>query len=339
LDISGVLIFLLLVLHLKAACSSDPELFFSTLETEPDPELEPIAMKHSTEALRCPVNTLSRQPKSKGEALLVGKRTMCPIYSKAARAAFGILVGKASQQQLWSMPVPKLQLCQKLPPARQPLEIVMPQHTGDSLHAQVISQGALIGPGFSSSFEERCHDLHLNNGQPLVPTASQMPAKAFPKKAAALPVALPKQWAQPVGTRPTTTAHSVNAMAKNKYARLKAPPRTPHSKAVGHIEQNSVLQVCRANHQADEFLELCRATTKAAHFKLMMQLEAASENLMGLEKRIKQCFHIGNARLMLAAIHVQRDNVFTLTWELRAANVRLFQLEFLEANGSAQGAT
>ena len=151
-----------------------------------------------------------------------------------------------------------------------------------------------------------------------------MPAKAFPKKAAALPVALPKQWTQPVGTRPTTTAHSVNAKAKNKYARLKPPPRTPHSKAVGCIEQNSVL-------------ELCRATSKAAH--LMMQLEAASENLMGLEKRIKQCFHIGNARLMLAAIHVQRDNVFTLTWELRAANVRLFQLEFLEANGSAQGAT
>ena len=164
-----------------------------------------------------------------------------------------------------------------------------------------------------------------------------MPAEAFPKKAAALPVALPKQWAQPVGTRPTTTAHSVNAKAENTYARLKAPPRTPHSKAVGRIEQNSVLQVCRANRQANEFLELCRATSKAAH--LMMQLEAASENLMGLEKRIKQCFHIGNARLMLAAIHVQRDNVFTLTWELRAANVRLFQLEFLEANGSAQGAT
>ena len=32
MDISGVLIFLLLVLHLKAACSSDPELFFSTLD-------------------------------------------------------------------------------------------------------------------------------------------------------------------------------------------------------------------------------------------------------------------------------------------------------------------
>ncbi len=118
LDISGVLIFLLLVLHLKAACSSDSELFLSTLETEPDSEPEPVAMKHSAEAPRCPVNTLSRQPKSKGEALLVGKHMMCPIYSRAARAAFGILVGKASQaeQQLQSMPVPKLQLCQKLQP-------------------------------------------------------------------------------------------------------------------------------------------------------------------------------------------------------------------------------
>ena len=222
--------FCILKLHAQVIQS----FFLSTLETEPDSEPEPVAMKHSAEAPRCPVNTLSRQPKSKGEALLVGKHTMGPIFSRAVRAAFGILMGKASQQQLQSMPVPKLQLCQKLPPARQPLENVMPQHTGDSLHGQVISQGALIGPGFSSSFEERCHDLHFNNGQPLAPTAGQMPAKAFPKKAAAFP----KQWTQPVGTRPTTTAHSVNMKAKNKYARPKPPPRTPHSKAAGCIEHN-----------------------------------------------------------------------------------------------------
>ena len=212
----------------------------------------------------------------------------------------------------------------------------MPQHTGDSLHGQVISQGAFIGPGFSSSLvqEESCHDLH---GQPLAPTSGQMPAKAFSKKAAALRAALPKQWTQPVGTRPTTTAHSVNMKAKNKYARLKPPPRTPHSKAVGCIEQNSVLELCRATSQANALLETCRATSKAAH--LMMQLEAANVNLMGLEKRIKECLHLGNAHLMLAVIRRQRDTVFTLTWELQAANVHLRQLEALEANRSAQGAT
>jgi hypothetical protein len=71
----------------------------------------------------------------------------------------------------------------------------------------------------------------------------------------------------------------------------------------------------------------------------MMQLEAANVNLMGLEKRSKECLHVGNAHLMLAAICVQRDKVFTLTWELQAANVHLWQLEALQANGSAQGAT
>ena len=299
------------------------------------PDSEPLqsAMKHAAEP--------PRQP-TKGEALLVGKQTMRPVYSRAVRAAFGILMGKAShaEQQLPSMPVPKLQLRQKLPPARQPLENVMPQaeHTGDPLHGQVISQGAFIGAGFSSSSvqEESCHDLH---GQPLVPTSGQMLAKAFSKKAAALRAALPKQWAQPVATRPTTTAHSVNMKPKNndKYARPKPPPRTPHSKAVGCIEQNSVLELCRATNETGAFLELSRATSKAA--QLMMQLEAANVNLMGLEKRHKECLHIGNATLMMAAIWVQMDKVLTLTWELQAANVHLSQLEALEANGSAQGAT
>ena len=301
------------------------------------PDSEPLqsAMKHAAEP--------PRQP-TKGEALLVGKQTMRPVYSRAVRAAFGILVGKASQaeQQLQSMPVPKLQLCQKLPPARQPLENVMPQaeHTGDSLHGQVISQGAFIGPGFSSSLvqEESCHDLH---GQPLVPMSGQMPAEAFSKKAAALRAALPKQWAQPVATRPTTTAHSVNMKPKSKYAyaRPKPPPRTPRSKAVGCIEQNSVLEPCGATNEDGPSLELCRATSKGAG--LMMQLEAAIVNLMGLEKRYKECLHVqlGDANPMMAAMWVQMDKVLTLTWELRAASEHLSQLEALEANRSAQGAT